>query len=57
MFIAFSLSSSPYSELGGIWGLEYVVAFVESQCVERRFLYLMEGEGTGSLEASVPSRK
>jgi hypothetical protein len=40
----------------GSWG-RYVVAFMELQCVERHFLYMTEGEGIGSLEASVPSRK
>lgn len=57
MCVAFSLSHSPYSELRGIWGLEYAVAFMELQWVERHFLYMAEGEGTGFLEASVPSRK
>lgn len=53
----FSSACSPYSELHGIWKLGYVVAFMELQCVERHFLYMTEGEGIGSLEASVPSRK
>lgn len=57
MFIAFSLACSPSSELCGIGELEYVVASLELQCVERHFLYMLEGEGTGSLEASVPSQK
>lgn len=52
-----SPSHSPYSELRGIWRLEYAVAFMELQWVERHFLYMAEGEGTGFLEASVPSRK